>query len=150
MIDYSQKIKTIKFILNKEKEIFNYSNEFYKKYKEINGKDFDFTNQNNFTFRTDKNIIKVFELLGRNKSSGILSDLRIVYIPEELLSYTEIINYDRYENMIINYNKAYSELLFNIMETNDISELYKNKFKRIKYIEENYNNKNISKFEFIN
>lgn len=148
-MDKMLKIKTIKIILNNSNRIFNYSPDFYKKYKQLYQEEFDYGTYTNFKFRTDPKIIKVFELFGKYKNS-ITSNLSICYIPEELLDYYQIINQDGYEKIIINYNKAYADILFEIIESNNISELYKDQVKRIKYIEKNFNTKKSDLFDFIN
>lgn len=152
-MDSILKIKTIKIILNKSNGIFNYSPDFYRKYKQLYQEDFDYSKHTEFKFRTDPKIIKIFELFGKYKSSSIISDLYISYIPEELLNYHQIINKNGYEKIIINYNKAYVDILFGIIKTDNISELYKNQIKKIKYIkyiEKNFNIKNSELFDFIN
>lgn len=98
-------IKTRKVIINKDKGLFDFSSEFYKKYKEIYKHEFNFTNQNDFQIRSNPKIIKVFELLGPSKSSCIFSDLKIIYIPEELMCYIKLTNKNGRDHIKINYNK---------------------------------------------
>lgn len=150
-------IKTRKIIINQSRGIFDFSNEFYKKYKEIYKHEFNFSYENNIKFRSDYKIIKIFEQLEHRKASSILSDLQIVLIPEELFTYLELHIKDGYDFLIINYDKAYADLLFhilnnNILTNNYIIEEYKNKVDRIKYIQKNYttqkiNNQLISKLK---
>jgi len=146
----TDKIKTIKIVLNKGNGLFDYSPQFYKKYKEVYKEECNYNNYKDFKFRTDSKIIKIFELLGSRKSSGFISDLKIEYIPEELLSYCKITNVKGYESIKINYAKIYSDILFVIVNNSNISEEYKNKINKIKYIEENFSKKNNHLFDFIN
>jgi len=149
-MDNTQKIKTLKVILNKASGLFDYSPQFYKKYKEVYKEDFIFSNQKDLQFRTDEKIIKIFELLGSHKSSGFISELKIDYIPRDLLDYCKIVNVNGYESLRINYNKAYSEILFDIIRSNSISEINKNKITKIRYIEKNFSKKRYELFDFVN
>jgi hypothetical protein len=144
------KIKTIKIVLNKGNGLFDYSSQFYKKYKEVYKEECNYNNNKDFKFRTDSKIIKIFELLGNRKSSGFISDLKIEYIPEELLSYCKITTVKGYESVRINYAKIYSDILFEIVNNSSISEEYKKKINQIKYIEENFSKRNSHLFDFVN
>jgi hypothetical protein len=147
---HNEKIRTRKIIVNKNIGIFEYSTEFYKKFKVLYNHEIDVTTRDTIKIRSDPKCIKVFELLGRHTSSSILSDLKIVYIPEELLPYVELSTKNGYDSLKINYNKAYTDLLFEILDNNNISDSSKDKFNRIKYIQENFNKKKINLFDFIN
>ena len=165
-----EKIKTRKIIVNRIKGVFEYSDEFYKKYKEtykhdmnplvlhragtstpLHSPEMNILDQDNIiNFRSDPKIIKIFEILGHYKSSCILSDLKIVYVPEELIAYIELNTKDGCDYLKINYDKAYTKLLFDIINDNELVENHKNKVNRIKYIQKNFSKKRSDLLEFIN
>lgn len=165
-----QKIRTRKIIVNRIKGVFEYSDEFYKKYKEtykhdlppstlyrsgtstpLHSPEMNILDQDNIIkFRSDPKIIKIFEMLGHDKSGCILSDLKIVHVPEELFAYIELNTKDGCDNLKINYDKAYRDLLFDIINNNELSENHKNKVNRIKYIQKNFSKKRSELLEFIN
>jgi hypothetical protein len=129
-------IETSKIIINRCIGGFDYSTMFYKKYKELYG---EYNLDNNlFASRMDEKAINVFESLGSIKSSSILSDLKIYYIPKEMIKYVEIKKDKGCERIIINYNKAYRVLLFNIIDNNELLKVYEEQVNRIKYIEKTY------------
>jgi hypothetical protein len=143
-------INVLKVIINRTKGMYNYSSDFYKKYEELYGEyNYD---EKSLESHINNKIITVFELLGPIKSSSILSHLQIVCVPEEMKNYLEIKVKDGYESIKVNYNKAYRELLFYIMNDNELlqsndqpkiycSNMYKQRFNRIKFIEKTFRKK---------
>jgi len=65
------------------------------------------------------------------------SELVFAFIPEELVDYMIIQFENNSENIIIDYTRAYTELLDNIME-NGLKPFYEEKYNRIKFIEKVY------------
>lgn len=115
-------IKLCKCLYNAGYCEFNISQVCRDKYKELYNETLDEYVEGE---RMNNNLIKVIELLGIDKCNGPRESTRlaITLLPEELIDYVTIDDYDGRETVYINYNEAYSELLANIMKEGIISDI---------------------------
>ena len=129
-------IHIVKFIYNDGYASIDVSQECRDKYKELYSEELD---KDIMGCRTNPRLIKVFELLGYDKCSGSPSCIRleVMWIPKELEKHIGIRDYDGMENVYVDYNSAYAEILHLLMKHNcNLPKEAYEKYQRINYIKE--------------
>jgi hypothetical protein len=126
-------IKLIRCLYNSSSGMLRVSAKCREKYKETYLEDLK------YDYRMNKKLHMVVAELGYNEScyNYEKSELVFAFIPEELVDYMIIQFENNSENIIIDYTRAYTELLDNIME-NGLKPFYEEKYNRIKFIEKVY------------
>ena len=132
--EIQKEIKLIKVFYNTQ--ISNYqineliSSEYVKKYGE------KIHELSYIDFRSNSKIIDIIE---ENLKNDKFYGVKITAVPEELKEYIMIRRYDAIESIDVDFNKSYKDLLEKIIEEKTLCNKYIEKYKRIKYIEDCYN-----------
>jgi hypothetical protein len=82
---------------------------------------------------------KIIDIIEENLKNDKFYGVKITAVPEELKEYIMIRRYDAIESIDVDFNKSYKDLLEKIIEEKTLSNKYIEKYKRIKYIEDCYN-----------
>lgn len=123
-----EKIKLIPYLINNSYGGFHFSKLFQDLYFER------FNVKPSENDRLNPNVVNLFKELGTEKSSGRSCVIGIEWVPEELIRYVELKEYDGNETTFINFDSAKAELLDQIMTKDRIDDIDKQKWERINFI----------------
>jgi hypothetical protein len=114
---------------------YAYSNEFCKYYNDLTNSYINMYDMCEINERMDPNIIYTFKQLGSFKSSSKCANLKLTTIPKGMIDYVKIKEYDGMEKIYIDYNKAYRDLLENIIKDGIITNECMERYNYIKLVE---------------
>lgn len=120
-----------------------FSDLFIKTYREQYGTEHCGT-EKYLTERNNPNIMKIYDLLGQEKSSKLdengylLSSLRITYFPVELQKYMNIQIFEGREYINIDRGKIHREFFERVVINNEPFEEIKNYYQRLYYVSDEY------------
>ena len=92
---------------------FRFSDKFLDEYHRRHG--VQINNCDSMQTRSDPKIIKLYEEMGPQQSSGFCAWIKIKYVPEEVLRASFIEEYDGMENVFMNYDAIYRILIDDYM-----------------------------------
>lgn len=120
--------------------MFGFSKQFFEKYKEMFGTELK---GQSYMFgvifnRSDENILKVFDKLGSDSSSGKHCKIDVIDVIPELIDYMKISKCDGNERVYIDYDYAFRELLDDIMQSGELTDDYIDKYNKLLHYKKTY------------